>query len=90
MQEKELYEQRMITSDSTRASSSTPPCCGSGCAVCVLDYWVDDEPGLATQEELRAEPWAEESVDPDMQAMLEAFEQAQQQAEQMIAQMDGE
>jgi hypothetical protein len=23
--------------------SSMPPCCGAGCAVCVLDYWEPDE-----------------------------------------------
>ena len=37
-----------------------PPCCGSGCAVCILDYWVDDEPGDIPQQLLQAFEEAEQ------------------------------
>jgi hypothetical protein len=66
-----------------RTTSSMPPCCGSGCAVCVLDYWVDDEPGVMTQEEITGD-----SVGSDMLVLLEAFEEAERQAKQMIDRMD--
>jgi hypothetical protein len=66
-----------------RTTSSMPPCCGSGCAVCVLDYWVDDEPGVMTQEEITGD-----SVGSDMVVLLEAFEEAERQAKQMIDRMD--
>jgi hypothetical protein len=58
-------------------SSSMPPCCGSGCAVCVLDYWVEDESPPPEQEM-------------EMEAMLKAIEQAEALARQMIANQDGE
>ncbi|MGH9769298.1 MAG: hypothetical protein ACREAB_17880, partial [Blastocatellia bacterium] len=29
---------------------SGPPCCGTGCAVCVLDYWEPDEFEIPAQE----------------------------------------
>src|SRR5215470_13165468 len=29
---------------------TAPPCCGSGCAVCVLDYWEPDEFEIPAQE----------------------------------------
>jgi hypothetical protein len=66
-----------------RTTSSMPPCCGSGCAVCVLDYWVDDEPGVMTQGEITGD-----SVGSDMLVLLEAFEEAERQAKQMIDRMD--
>jgi hypothetical protein len=66
-----------------RTTSSMPPCCGSGCAVCVLDYWVDDEPGVMTQEEITGD-----SVGSDMLVLLAAFEEAERQAKQMIDRMD--
>src|SRR5919109_5071205 len=70
---------------SKRMNSSMPPCCGSGCAVCVLDYWVDDEPGAGTQEEITGD-----SVGSEMLVLLEAFEEAERRAKQMIAQEDSE
>lgn len=60
---------------SKREPFSTPPCCGSGCTVCVLDY---PEYGL------------EEQSDENMQEMIEAIEKAQWQAQELIAQIDGE
>lgn len=50
-------------------ANDLPPCCGTGCAVCVLDY-----------PELFSSCAAAESVDADTLAMLEAIEQAQLQA----------
>jgi hypothetical protein len=55
-----------------------PPCCGSGCAVCVLDYWVDDEPGAIRQEEITGA-----SVGTEMLELLAAFEEAEQLAKQL-------
>jgi hypothetical protein len=51
-----------------------PPCCGTGCAVCVLDYW---EPNESESES-------------EALAMLDAIEQAQLQALRMIAEQDGD
>lgn len=62
-----------------------PPCCGSGCAVCVLDYWVADEPSAGTQEEIGGD-----SVGSEMSVLLEAFEEAERLAKQMIAPTDSE
>jgi len=58
--------------------SSMPPCCGTGCAVCVLDYWEPDEFDT---------PQSSES---ETLAMLEAIEQAQRQARRMIAELEGD
>jgi hypothetical protein len=84
--------------DEQRTTSSMPPCCGSGCAVCVLDYWVDDEPGLLTQEEITGgsiQPELPELSElpqlpqlPQLLVLLEAFEDAERQAKQMIVHMD--
>src|SRR5262245_9546333 len=87
MQEKD-QNQEYRPCDSSRNDSSAPlmpPCCGSGCAVCVLDYWTVDEPGSMPPEEPRAEttdhPHSPEEVeapaDPELVALLEAFEEAQ-------------
>ncbi|MCI0664235.1 MAG: hypothetical protein L0220_24515 [Acidobacteria bacterium] len=73
MQVEELDQQRDPTDCARGDTSSAPPCCGSGCAVCVLDYWVDDEPGLGSQEEIAT-----------MQSMLDAFEKAQLDAQEMM------
>lgn len=58
--------------------SSMPPCCGTGCAVCVLDYWDPDE--FETPQ----------SSESETLAMLEAIEQAERQARRMIAEQDGD
>jgi hypothetical protein len=42
MELEQLQAQRIAT-PSLERSSSMPPCCGTGCAVCVLDYWDPDE-----------------------------------------------
>jgi hypothetical protein len=79
----DFHTDHSAAGDEQRTPSSMPPCCGSGCAVCVLDYWVDDEPGVMTQEEITGN-----SVGSEMLVLLEAFEEAERQAKQMIAQTD--
>jgi hypothetical protein len=81
----DFHTEQSAAQDLKRTPSSMPPCCGTGCAVCVLDYWVDDEPGVMTQEEITGD-----SVKSEMLILLEAFEEAEQQAKQMIAHTDGE
>ena len=73
MQIEERDQQRDTTVCSSGDSALAPPCCGSGCAVCVLDYWSDDEPCMGSQEEIAT-----------MQSMLDAFEKAQQEAQEMM------
>jgi hypothetical protein len=79
----DFHSDHSAAGDEQRTPASMPPCCGSGCAVCVLDYWVDDEPGLMTQEEITGD-----SVGSEMLSLLEAFEEAERQAKQMIAHTD--
>lgn len=74
----ERFQAQRDASPSAERSSSMPPCCGTGCAVCVLDYWEPDEFELP------------QSSDPETLAMLEAIEQAQRQAQRMIAEQDGD
>ncbi len=74
MQQKQYHEQAGAEGDLNRVPSSQMPCCGSGCAVCVLDY-----PDL----------FPDRQCDAETQALLEAIEQSQLQAEQMIAQIEG-
>jgi hypothetical protein len=81
----DFHTEQSAAKDEQRTSSSMPPCCGTGCAVCVLDYWVDDEHGMMAQEEITGD-----SVKSERLILLEAFEEAEQQAKQMIAHMDGE
>jgi hypothetical protein len=81
----DFHTEQSAAQDKQRKPSSMPPCCGTGCAVCVLDYWVDDEPGVMTQEEITGD-----SVKSEMLILLEAFEEAERQAKQMIGHMDGE
>jgi hypothetical protein len=71
----EDLDPRETTNSSPRDPSLAPPCCGSGCAVCVLDYWIDDEHCLQSKEEIS-----------NIQSMLEAFEKAQEEAQQIIEQ----
>ena len=52
-----------------------PVCCGTGCAVCVLDY---------------PEHFSERKAESDMLAMLEAIEHAQWQAQRMVADQNEE
>ncbi|MDQ3012985.1 MAG: hypothetical protein M3X11_20035 [Acidobacteriota bacterium] len=78
MQQEQFYKE---ASTPARASSSPchapdlPQCCGTGCAVCVLDY-----PELFSQS----------PADAEMLAMLKAVEQAQLQVGQSIADASGE
>jgi hypothetical protein len=81
----DFHTEQSAAKDEQRTSFSMPPCCGTGCAVCVLDYWVDDEHGMMAQEEITGD-----SVKSERLILLEAFEEAEQQAKQMIAHMDGE
>lgn len=72
----EQFQAQRDASHCAERSSSMPPCCGTGCAVCVLDYWVPDEFKL---------PQSSES---ETLEMLEAVEQAQRQARRLIAEQD--
>ncbi|HKX28959.1 MAG TPA: hypothetical protein VJ302_14780 [Blastocatellia bacterium] len=82
----------------TGENASPPPCCGSGCAVCVLDYWTPDEPGAGTRPAdeavgSRVPPVPDPSAEPaetDLLALLEAFEEAELEAQRIITQLDGE
>lgn len=60
-------------------ANDLPPCCGTGCAVCVLDY-----------PELFSTGDAGTQADPEMLAMLEAIEQAQAQAGQLVTEPGGD
>ncbi len=59
----------------TDSPADLPACCGTGCAVCVLDYSESFSKHRSVSETL---------------AMLEAIEQAQLQARQIIANQDGD
>ena len=74
----ERFQAQRGASSGVERSSSMPPCCGTGCAVCVLDYWEPDE--FETPQ----------SSESETLAMLEAIEQAQRQARRMIAEQDGD
>jgi hypothetical protein len=39
----ERFQAQGASSTGVERSSSMPPCCGTGCAVCVLEYWEPDE-----------------------------------------------
>lgn len=55
-----------------------PACCGTGCAVCVLDY-----PEYFSKV-------SNQKSESETLAMLEAIEEAQSQARQMIAEQEGD
>jgi len=55
--------------------TEAPQCCGTGCAVCVLDY---------------PELFSSTQMDSETLAMLEAIEQAQAQVGQLIAGANGD
>lgn len=74
----ERFQAQSDASSGVERSSSMPPCCGTGCAVCVLDYWEPDE--FETPQ----------SSESETLAMLEAIEQAERQARRMIAEQDGD
>lgn len=61
-----------------RLEAEMPLCCGTGCAVCVLDY-----PELFSINQTDSG-----QTDCNMQALLEAVEQAQAQVDKMIANSD--
>ena len=98
MQEEQLYEQGSQADKARSNIFSMPPCCGSGCAVCVLDYWTEDElePVTAgtTEQGLSFNQQAGSAADSLSEAkmleMLEAIEEAQWLAQQIIDQVDGE
>ena len=77
MQQEKIYQEANKTVDHT-ASPELPACCGTGCAVCVLDY-----PELFSNQQ--ADDLNDTPGDPEMLAMLEAIEQAQSRATQIIA-----
>jgi hypothetical protein len=74
----ERFQAQRNASPGVERSSSMPPCCGTGCAVCVLDYWEPDEFEIPQNSES------------ETLAMLEAIEQAERQAQRMIAEQDGD
>ena len=74
----ERFQAQRATPPGVGRPSSMPPCCGTGCAVCVLDYWDPDE--FETPQ----------SSESETLAMLEAIEQAERQAQRMIAEQDGD
>lgn len=74
----ERFQAQRNASPGVERPSSMPPCCGTGCAVCVLDYWEPDE--FETPQ----------SSESETLAMLEAIEQAERQARRMIAEQDGD
>lgn len=76
--ELERFQAQRNASPDVERPSSMPHCCGTGCAVCVLDYWEPDEFEIP------------QSSEPETLAMLEAIEQAQRQAQRMIAEQDGD
>jgi hypothetical protein len=78
MQQEQIYNEAVETV-ANKGSADLPPCCGTGCAVCVLDY-----PELFSNRTAGNQP-ADDQVDAEMLAMLEAIEQAQSQANQIIA-----
>jgi len=78
MQQEQFYKGASATASApvNRCDlTETPQCCGTGCAVCVLDY-----PELFSQS----------PADPETLAMLEAIEQAQLQAAELLAETGGE
>jgi hypothetical protein len=97
MQEDQYHEEVSKTGEPRREESTIPPCCGSGCAVCVLDYWTEDEyapvaPAQSSERkaEMSTESFTEGMSESEMLAMLEAIEKAQWQAQLVITQLDGE
>jgi hypothetical protein len=80
MQQVQIYKEAVETVDhiDLAASADLPPCCGTGCAVCVLDY-----PELFSNRPASNQQ-ADDQVDSEMLAMLEAIEQAQSRANQII------
>lgn len=83
MNQEQFYKEACATAAMARIQADTPElpqCCGTGCAVCVLDY---------------PELFAQTPVDSEMLAMIEAVEQAQlqanmPQANQLLTETDGE
>lgn|GEM_PF-1983809 len=97
--EEKIHKECNNTGEQRPDSWSAPPCCGSGCAVCVLDYWTDDGCEPVTQNPGRTEQtvttlgetnFIDGMSETEMLAMLEAIENAEWRAQQIIAEMDGE
>ena len=63
------------TVDPIELPDNRPSCCGTGCAVCVLDY---------------PELYSKQATDSETLLMLEAIEQAQWQARRILADQDGD
>jgi hypothetical protein len=77
MQQEQIYK-GVVETVAQKDSADLPPCCGTGCAVCVLDY-----PELFSNLPAGNQQ-ADDQVDAEMLAMLEAIEQAQLNANQII------
>ncbi len=67
-------------------SSTMPPCCGSGCAVCVLDYWDGDCHKAPDQKKTEFD---EGLVSNDLAEMLDAFESAEHEVQKLISEISG-
>ena len=97
MRENQNRDQEKSENRTRQEALAMPPCCGTGCAVCVLDYWTDDELEPVRQEECPehnpeklTESLTAVMSESDMLAMLEAIEKAQWQFQLGITQIDGE
>ncbi|MEP7343178.1 MAG: hypothetical protein ABI977_35965 [Acidobacteriota bacterium] len=78
MQQEQFYKETTATANTPARHADLadlPQCCGTGCAVCVLDY-----PELFSQS----------PADSETLAMLEAIEQAQLQADRLLAETSGD
>ena len=87
MQQEQFYKEASTPAkasssqcNSTEMPPDLPLCCGTGCAVCVLDY-----PELFSSSQS-----GDGQADRQMLAMLDAIEQAQLQAGQIIGDSGGE
>jgi len=75
-----------------RQSSMMPACCGTGCTVCVMDYWEPEEShsdvsDIGDQVQLTAsdDPDQVQVLDPVDLKLLEAIERALQEADEKSA-----
>ena len=78
MQQEQFYKEANAAAEAPVRQcdfTEAPQCCGTGCAVCVLDY---------------PELFSSTQMDSETLAMLEAIEQAQAQVGQLIAGANGD
>lgn len=86
MQQEQFFNQSCAPASpkfEPRLDVDVPQCCGTGCAVCVLDY-----PELVSANQTEYDLLDSSQMDSNMLALLEAVEQAQEQADKMFAHCD--